>query len=87
MQFTIIADDNQVYVEGHMLVVDLTGLDPNIHAVQWNGVTNTGWIECKHDPHTGARQLNEKITDPSPYQAFIDRWETAAKAQPAQPSK
>ena len=72
MRVTIIADDSHVYVEEQPLVVDLTGLDPEIHAVQWYG--SVGEVEYRHDHVAGVRQPNLRITDFAPYRVFVDRW-------------
>jgi len=77
MRVAIIADDSHVYVEGHALVVDLTGLDDEIHAVQWYGTV--GDIEYKHDHIADTKKQNERITDFAPYQVFVDRWMAEAK--------
>lgn len=76
-RLTIVADDSLVIVDGVGLKVDLTGLDPQIHAVQWKGTK--GDVEWKEYDEDGNRHPNATITDVTPYQVFIDRW-TAAKA-------
>ena len=74
MRVTIISDENRVGVDGEFRVVDLTGLDMTIHAVQWDSVLREGHIEYRRpDPPP-----NKKITDFSPYQVFVDRWKAAA---------
>jgi hypothetical protein len=79
MRVTILADDNQVYVEGHALKVDLTGLEEDIHAVQWYG--SVGEVEYKHDQIANTREPNERIDDFSPYQVFVDRWMVEAQKE------
>ena len=72
MRVTIIADDSTVSVEEQPLIVDLTGLDEDVHAVQWYGVR--GEIEYKHDPLNDTKRSNFVIVDFTPYQVFVDRW-------------
>lgn len=71
MNLTIIADDGIVAVDGVFRTVNLTTLDANIHAVQWNGTT--GHIEYKDD------SFNLDITDVTAYQTFIDAWTSAVE--------
>ena len=70
MRVTIVADDGLVGVDGVFRAVDLSTLDPNIHAVQWDGAA--GHVE--HKDRSPAR----KITDISAFQSFIDAWTAAA---------
>lgn len=73
MRVTIIADDNMVIVEEQVaLVVDLTGLDEDIHAVQWYGTV--GEIEFKYHPIKDRREPNLRFDDFAPFQVFVDRW-------------
>lgn len=74
MRVTIIADDGKVGVDGVFRAVDLSTLDPNIHAVQWDGAA--GHVE--HKDRSPAR----KITDISAFQSFIDAWTAAAPPPP-----
>ncbi len=73
MRVTIIADDGKVGVDGVFRSVDLSTLDPNIHAVQWDGAS--GHIEFRD------RSPEQQITSISAFQTFIDAW-TAAAPQP-----
>jgi hypothetical protein len=84
MRVTIVADDNAVYVGGQALAVDLTGLDPEIHAVQW--YDTWGDIEYRYDAPNNFKKPNERITDISPFQVFVDRWNTTAAAAQAAPA-
>jgi hypothetical protein len=77
MRVTIIADDSKVVVEGQLEIVDLSTLDEEIHAVQWYGTV--GEVEYKHDYIENTRKPNDRITDFSPYQKFVDAWEVEAK--------
>ena len=74
MRLTIIAEDGTVYLNGARLKVDTSSLDPTIHAVQW--YDTYGEVEFKTDAK-GNRKPNMKITDVSPYQSFVDKWNTA----------
>lgn len=70
MRVTIVADDGLVGVDGVFRAVDLSTLDGNIHAVQWDG--GAGHIEHKD------RSPAQKITDFSAFRSFIDAWTAAA---------
>ena len=92
MRVTIIADDNHVYVEGHAQLVDLTGLDEDIHAVQWYGTV--GEIEFKYHEIENTRAPNQRFDDFSPFQVFVDRWmieaqkeDKTAETQPQRPAE
>ena len=74
MRVTIIADDGKVGVDGVFRGVDLSSLDANIHAVQWDGVV--GHIEFKD------RSPEQRIADISAFQSFIDAWTAAAPPPP-----
>jgi len=77
MRVTIIVDDSHVYVEEQALKVDLTGLDEDIHAVQWYGTV--GEIEYRHDHIENVRKANEQFIDFAPFQVFVDRWMVEAQ--------
>lgn len=49
MKITIIQDDGVVGVDGLFRQVDLTDLDENIHAVQFDSSTNTGHVEFDNE--------------------------------------
>ena len=75
MRLTIIADDRNVGVDGEFyLDIDLTGLDPTIHAVQWYG--EYGEVEYKPRFENGAivKPANLLITDVTQYQFAVDAW-------------
>lgn len=74
MRVTIVADDGKVGVDGVFRSVDLSTLDANIHAVQWDGTS--GHIEFKD------RSPEQRIADISPFQSFIDAWTAAAPPPP-----
>ena len=71
---TIIADDGVVGVDGVFRSVDLTGLDPDIHAVQWNGAA--GEIEYR------AGRPPEVMNDLTLFQPLVDLWAAAAPPAP-----
>ena len=75
MRVAIVADAGRVNVDGVARLVDLSALDPNIHAVQWDSATSTGHVEYKD------RRPETVLTKISDYQSFIDAW-TAAAPQP-----
>lgn len=71
----IVPDDSTVIVDGAARTIDMTGIDPTIHAVQWFDVA--GEIEYNDGkPH-------EQIDDITPFQSFIDLWTDAAPQPPA----
>lgn len=72
MRVTIIADDGVVGIDGEFRTVDLSALDPDIHAVHWDSVVNEGEIEYK------SPRREEAITDFAPYQPFVGAWSAAA---------
>jgi hypothetical protein len=80
----IIADDSMVIVDGAGLVVDLTGIGATIHAVQWNAVSATGFIEYKGNAD-GTKPPPTQITDFTPYNVYLDRYEAIANAPPPTP--
>ena len=77
MRVTIISDDGVVGIDGEFRQFDLSGLDPNIHAVQWDGAT--GHVEFKD------RSPQRTLIDISAFQSFIDAWTAAAAAPPPPP--
>jgi hypothetical protein len=80
MRVTIVAEDNIVIVEGQAESVDLSSsLDEEIHAVQWYGTV--GEVEYKHDYIENTRKPNERITDFTPYQKFVDLWIVEAQKE------
>lgn len=81
MRITIVADDGAVGVDGEFISgLDLSSLDPTIHAVQWYG--EYGEVEYKATFADGviSKPGNETITDVAPYQFVVDAW-SIAKAE------
>ena len=75
MRLTIVADDQCVGVEGeYFSSLDLTQIDPTIHAVQWYG--EYGEVEYKTRFENGAivKPANVLITDVTPFQFAVDAW-------------
>jgi len=75
-RITIVPDDGNVLVDGEAREIDMTGIDPAIHAVQWFDTAG----EIEYTEADGRR--NEQITDISPFQSFIDLWAAAAPDPP-----
>ena len=73
-RITIIPDDNIVIVDGDAREISMVGIDPAIHAVQWFGAA--GEIEYNDG------RAHEPITDITPFQIFITRWNDAEPAPP-----
>lgn len=78
---TIVSNDSLVIVDGIALKVDLSGIDPLIHAVQWKN--DKGHVEWKEHDLDGNRQHDTKIIDVTPYQVFVDRWTVVKTARDA----
>lgn len=75
MKLTIVADDQSVGVDGEFFSpLDLSQLNPTIHAVQWYG--EYGEIEYKTVFINGAltKPQNQLITDTAPFQFAVDAW-------------
>ena len=79
MKLTIIADDRMVGIDGVFLCpLDLSLLDPSVHAVQWN--ENVGEVEYKTRFEDGVfvKQVNTRIHDMTPYAFAVDAWHAAS---------
>jgi len=80
MRVTIIANDNVVLVDGIGAKVDTSALKAmGVHAVQWIDTWGDVEYQAIPDPQapTGvSKQPNQKIDDFSPYQQYLDAWET-----------
>jgi hypothetical protein len=86
MRLTIVADDGAVGVDGEFLDnLDLSALDPSIHAVQWYG--EYGELEFKTVFQDGKpfHPENQYITDVSPYQFAVEVWRAAKDVPPPPP--
>ena len=80
MRVTIIPSDGVVGVDREFRRVDMTGIDPAIHAVQFDTLTNKGEIEYNDKP-------NEPITSIAAFQFLRDRWTAAAPLPPPPPTQ
>jgi len=76
MRYTIIQDDGVVGVDGVFRRVDLSGLDPEIHAIQFDTAKELGHIE--YDAELEPRKDNDALKSFAAYQLFVDRWTAAA---------
>lgn len=57
MKLTITTDDKLVYEDGLCYFIeDFSGVPDNVHALQWNSDTSSGWIEFNNN------QPNESIS-------------------------
>ena len=78
MKLTIIRADGCVYKDGYSYSnLDLHEMPLNIHALQFNDVTNAGWIEFVDDDF-GMKEPNELIIElPEWAKLALVRWEEA----------
>lgn len=84
MKLTIVADDQSVGIDGEFFAqLNLTQLDPTIHAVQWHG--EYGEVEYKTRFENGGivKPANLLITDVTSFQFAIDAWNVAKIAADA----
>lgn len=78
----IIPADGYVSVDGRSFSgLDLSALDPQIHAVQWYGTTG----EMELTPDTNGMGANIAITSLVVFQPALDAWQTAVTAADAAP--
>jgi len=81
MRVTIIPIDGSVSVDGVGFGgLDLTFMDPSVHAVQW--YETHGEVEVKN-PVTQRMVGNEAITSIDAFQPAIDAWQAAKTAEEA----
>ena len=75
MKVTIVKEDGLVIVNDEVrLGLDLSGLDSNFRALQWNG--EVGDLEEVFD----GRPVNTQITSLTPYQWCIELWQSASNS-------
>ena len=77
MRVSIIPRDGVVSIDGEAYSgIDLSSMDPTIHAVQW--YDTAGEIEWK-EPHPYKLLIvkNEPITNLDVFQAALDAWQVA----------
>ena len=80
---TIIPSDSVVSIDGSVKQVDLSAMDPTIHAVQWY----ESWGEIEHkNPATGRMTGNEEFTDVARFQSVIDAWSAMPDLPPPAPA-
>ncbi len=73
-KITIVKSDSKVTVDGVSRKVDLSTLDPNIHAIEWDIQAKRGNIEYVSPPRT--KQLKSS-NDFSPYKPYVVMWDAA----------
>ena len=79
MRVSIIKDDGAVVKDGVAHIgLDLSALPANFHALQW--YDSYGDLEGKDENNN---PTNTDITDFSPYQWCIDKWQEAQDAEEA----
>ena len=79
MRLTIIPGDSVVGIDGVFRSVSMTGIDPAIHAVQFDDDLSVGEIEYRQRSRS-----NERITDRLGFEQFVARW--TAAVPPSAPS-
>lgn len=80
---TIVQDDGLISVDGRaFLGLDMSLLDPQIHALQWYG--QRGEIEMKGD--ATCPPCNIEITSLAPFADVLAVWQAAADAEDAPPT-
>jgi hypothetical protein len=79
MKLTIIPVDGAVYKDGVSYAgLDLSSIPADVHALQFNGTSNTGWIEFT------SPIPNEEITAlPTWAVTAITKWDEVKEAQDA----
>lgn len=80
---TIVREDNMVYLDGKPRQIDCSALPADVHAVQWDGAGGEVEYATMRCSACGgvSRKPNERISDLSPYQAFVDAWNALAAAE------
>lgn len=71
MKVSVIVPDNMVIVDEVARIVNLSDIEPGLHAVQWFGAEG-------HIEYVGANARNVKISEFTPLQFILDRWVAAA---------
>jgi hypothetical protein len=84
MKLVIIADDARVVVDAVAYdELDMSQLDPSIHAIQWN----SEWGEIEYKPvfvnGEVTKPHNQIITSITSYQWAVDAWNVAKAAEEA----
>jgi len=82
MRITIIPSDGRVNIDGKSYGgIDLSFIDPNIHAIQW--YDTEGEVEIKDS--RGRIVENREITSFDEFASVIPLWETAKAADQQSP--
>jgi hypothetical protein len=78
MQLTIIPSDNAVYEDGISYApLNMASVPLDVHALQFNSITNTGWIEFNTDAE-GNTPTNQNITSLPDWAVTCEQeWQTA----------
>lgn len=79
MRVTIIPEDGIVGVDRVFRTVDLSGVDRNIHAIQWDSVKRRGEIEYKD------RSPNKIIKTFTEFKPLVTAWRQAFVPPPDPP--
>lgn len=82
MKVILIRDDAMIGVDGVFRKVDVSDLDPTVHAIVFDTVTQQGNV--KYGDSNG--WANVFITDFSAYQVYVSRWTAAAPVLPPPPT-
>jgi hypothetical protein len=81
MRVTIVVDDNIVLVDGKPAHVDLSPLIADrIHAVQWYDSKGEVEFRADDDDPLGDRQPNERISDFTPFNRYVEKWKVQREA-------
>lgn len=84
MKLVIIADDARVGIDAFNYDgLDMSQLDPSIHAVQWYGEYGEVEFKTKFENGQAVKPQNQIITDVTPYQWAVDAWNAAKAAEEA----
>lgn len=84
MRLVIIADDARVGIDAlNYDGLDMSQLDPSIHAIQWYGEYGEVEFKTKFENGQIVKPQNQIITDVTPYQWAIDAWNVAKAADDA----
>lgn len=78
MKLSVIREDNTVIIDGVVRSVDLSALDPNIRAIQWD--EDRGHIEFDNhrEPYVRLNGVLAAPTDLAEFQWIIDAWMAAS---------
>jgi hypothetical protein len=84
MKLSIIRADGAVYKDGISYSgLDLSAIPADVHALQFNDISNAGWIEFIQDDF-GNKDANQTITSlPAWATTAISKWDEAKAAHEA----